>query len=382
VSYLPPKAEEQIKFLAKVQRLLNEGGGKFSASYKFALFLVLADLAVEKGEDTGKPMKLTIPDIAEKFIEYYWSQARPFPSVQGKRSILIQNTDASKQAAIINWLSEAGDCSPQALYKLRSDSQSWQRMVNRVGRLVVKMPLWRLQTIGDEDHTFLYENRREVKRVKEIVLLPGVMYCLRRFHELLVDLVQGAWIRFLRGIDQNIQIIGESHDLQGFLFGNERQVLSVYRNFLGEMQKDKCFYCKGALLESYDIDHFVPWSRYPTDLGHNFVAAHKKCNNSKRDYLTSERFLARWMNRNEKCRDYLQEEFVRYNILHNEESSLSITGWAYEQAQKAQSYVWDGKGHLIELAPTWKRLFYYEGPQSYIRAAEESERDDFKFDCQ
>ncbi len=29
------------------------------------------------------------------------------------------------------------------------------------------------------------------------------------------------------------------------------------------------------------IDHFIPWSRYPIDLGHNFVLAHAGCNSAK-----------------------------------------------------------------------------------------------------
>ncbi len=40
-----PSAEDQIQFLNHLQRLLSEGG--FTASYKFALLLALADLSVE-----------------------------------------------------------------------------------------------------------------------------------------------------------------------------------------------------------------------------------------------------------------------------------------------------------------------------------------------
>jgi hypothetical protein len=42
----PPSPEYQIQFLVNVQRLLDEG--LFVASYKFALLLSLADLAIEK----------------------------------------------------------------------------------------------------------------------------------------------------------------------------------------------------------------------------------------------------------------------------------------------------------------------------------------------
>ncbi len=44
-----PSPTEQLKFLQKIQRLINEGG--FVATYKFALLYAIADIAVEDGDD-------------------------------------------------------------------------------------------------------------------------------------------------------------------------------------------------------------------------------------------------------------------------------------------------------------------------------------------
>jgi hypothetical protein len=49
---MPPTADEQIKFIVNIQRLLDEGA--FVASYKYALLLALADLAVEYGDESGR----------------------------------------------------------------------------------------------------------------------------------------------------------------------------------------------------------------------------------------------------------------------------------------------------------------------------------------
>ena len=48
----PPTSDEQIAFLVKLQRLLDEGA--FVAWYKFALLLALADLSIEHGDDAGE----------------------------------------------------------------------------------------------------------------------------------------------------------------------------------------------------------------------------------------------------------------------------------------------------------------------------------------
>jgi hypothetical protein len=67
---MPPTADEQIRFLVNLQRLLVES--LFVATYKFALLLSLADLAVEKGDDTGNPLSIATEEVAEKFVRCYW----------------------------------------------------------------------------------------------------------------------------------------------------------------------------------------------------------------------------------------------------------------------------------------------------------------------
>jgi hypothetical protein len=57
-----PAAEEQLKFITNIQRILDEGS--FVATYKFALIMSLADYAVENGDDSGEPIQLTTRDIA------------------------------------------------------------------------------------------------------------------------------------------------------------------------------------------------------------------------------------------------------------------------------------------------------------------------------
>ena len=95
-----PTAEQQLQFLTNLQRLLAEG--QFVATYKYALLLALADIAIESGDDSGEPLTISTKLIAEKFIQYYWRQVVPYvpktdPTVG---QVVRQNT--GKQAAITN----------------------------------------------------------------------------------------------------------------------------------------------------------------------------------------------------------------------------------------------------------------------------------------
>jgi len=73
---MPPSAEEHVAFLAKVRRILTEG--QFTATYKYALLLALADLAVETGDDSGAVFAVPTRLIAEKFVQYYWRHVIPY----------------------------------------------------------------------------------------------------------------------------------------------------------------------------------------------------------------------------------------------------------------------------------------------------------------
>src|SRR5215216_7975649 len=104
--YPPPTADAQLTFLRQLQRVLNEGS--VTATYKYALILALADLAVLHGDDSGAPLMLARRDIAAAMIRLYWRQAAPFPGVRGRApEILRQST--LRQAEIITIIQQFRD---------------------------------------------------------------------------------------------------------------------------------------------------------------------------------------------------------------------------------------------------------------------------------
>ena len=175
------------RFMVNLQRLLDEG--LFMASYKFALLLALADLSIEQGDDSGAPWESATDDIAEKFIQYYWRQVAPYPTAGEAQS--SSRIPAGRRPSSI-WY--GGACSIRRL----APSRMRDRVApagRKVARVVREMPLWRLQRIGKEQLNFLYENTGDGGVIQ---FLPGIAYCFRKFHALIADLVQGAWVRYVR----------------------------------------------------------------------------------------------------------------------------------------------------------------------------------------
>lgn len=341
-----PSAEDQLKFIANLQRILEEGA--FVATYKFALIMSFADFAVEKGDDSGETIQVTTRDIAENFAEYYWRQAVPYVhgNLQAPVRVLKQGTGG--QPVVLSRIIELHGRSNGSLSAARKDTKTWIPLLNKVAATISQMPLWKLQVVGHSNVPFLYEQHGRGNRIN---LKPGVIYNFRRFYDLIRNLVQGAWIRHVRTL--NVDLLGES-DLAEFLFGAERTVLPGLRSILKNVQSDECFYCKGKLCEGGDIDHFVPWSRYPLDLGHNFVLAHSACNRSKRDFLAASSHLENWQKRNQRHGKALGLELDERGILHNQDATEKIAYWAYSQAETAGSNLWLCKNDVMPIDESWR----------------------------
>ena len=340
-----PTPEEQIQFLRNIQRLLSEG--LFVASYKFALLHALADLAVLKGDDTGAPVDLDTRDIAVKFVELYWRQCRPFQVGGAEEVVLQQNT--GKQAAVISHIVDSHLVCGASLFRLRQlEPARWSDLVTEVDQIIRTMPLWKLQTVGEERLDFLYDNLDLGRR---ITLKRGVAYCLRAFYELIRNLIEGAWVRFVQKL--NSTRLGSITDLSGFLFGQERACLEVFRPILMDVQRGVCLYCTKNLTKLAHVDHFIPWSRYPADLGHNFVLAHDRCNAAKSDYLAAENHLATWAQRNLDHREELQSRFHAAGLAFDTSATVQIARGVYRQTEKSNGQVWVVEKQLKHLEPAW-----------------------------
>lgn len=338
----PPTEREQVAFLQQIQRIFDEG--EFAATYKFALLVALTELAIEHGDDSGASLQLKLNAIAEKFIEQYWPHAAPYSSgKQGtKAAILVQNN--GHQAALITLIAGIRERFG-TLAKARQDRR-WATFVRKVARIVEQMPLWKLQTLRRQNVSFLY-----TKGLTSgcITLLPGVAFNLRRFSGLIQQLARSAWIQQIRTNPRNTLAIGQATDLETFLFGGTRSNLAAAKHILVELQRNRCFYCNGGLRARADVDHFIPWSKYPRNLAHNLVLAHTICNNDKRDLLAATNHLANWVERNRVYGGILSQELSEIGIVGDFESTVQVARWAYQQAERVSAQLWLERGRTVPI---------------------------------
>ena len=126
--------------------------------------------------------------------------------------------------------------------------------------------------------------------------------------------------------------------------------LAVVWPVLMELQSGRCFYCKVAVTSTTaHVNHFIAWSRYPTDLAHNVVLADSRCNNKKRDRLPACEHLAAWAERNTKCGAQLGQELVQRGVVAELAASNRVTQWAYAQTAAANGLTWVQADQMVQL---------------------------------
>jgi hypothetical protein len=339
--YLPE--QQQLNFINYIQRLLVEGD--FSATYKYALLHAIADCCIEMAIDNeNDELIISFDALVDKMIILYWHHASPFSDAQtGQDGLLFQN--AGSQSKVIT---ELYFCQQQNIRTINAlkQSQYWQPIYKATLQTLKDGPLWRLQKLAKVDECFLYPH---IKGQKYIKLNAGIAACFRRFYDLVVHLAKNAWLLKIQSIKQNQHIIGAQSQLYDFLFGVDRVSLAKAAPVLKTIQQGNCFYCNKPLSTQSEVDHFIPFARYAHDLGHNFVLAHKGCNNAKRDLLAAPVFKDKWIDQNLVINEHIITSELSPYFYCNPAKSLSITEWAYDVVSKTGGQYWHPEKHAAHI---------------------------------
>lgn len=365
----PPTTDQQARFVTNLQRLLTEG--EFVNTYKFALLLSLSRWAVEH-PDHDERNPLDVRELAPHFAELYWPHVQPFAEPNHRAARVAEarprfgSPDDDDRSSVLR--QDRGQRTPhqepRVLKRIRSAQTVATRLHNlpaaerevllkEIRRSIADMPLPRLHTVRDssEPMRFLYNPG---PRKYELRFEPGMVACLTHFAPLVEEIVRSAWVRFV--LRCNPHLLGAPAKLEDFLFPQSRANLMTLRTPLASVQGDECFYCTKTIGGTPAVDHFLPWSRYRRDLGHNFVLAHSACNQAKSDHLASYEHLQRWHARNEAHGDVLAAQFDAAQLPHDWPTLQRVASSLYELAAGNTAMVWHRAKTLVPLDARWRQL--------------------------
>ncbi len=232
--------------------------------------------------------------------------------------------------------------------------QERDRLLCKVAQSIQAMPLWKLHTLRDraEPFRFLYQRSGAPN---SLCFETGALAFLVEFAPLIEEVVRSAWVRFV--LRCNPTLLANAAGLEAFLFPAKRESLEVWRPLLHELQQACCFYCGSRIATSGGaVDHFLPWSRYPRDLGHNFVLAHEACNAAKSDHLAAPEHLTRWCRRNHDHGVVMAQRFAAANLPHDWPVLWQVAHSLYRSAALSGNGVWVAERRFVELSDDWRAI--------------------------
>ena len=130
--------------------------------------MALADISVEGGDDSGDRLLISVDQLADKFVRYYWRQVVPFPG--NNPLVIFRQNNNPGEAEIVRQVRESREQYQTPSNMKMQDPDGWDHLLEAVGGVVDDMPLWRLQTVDNARLDFLYEN---MDNGDEITLQPG-----------------------------------------------------------------------------------------------------------------------------------------------------------------------------------------------------------------
>ncbi len=298
-------AERADFFAERLLQVVDEG--RRTATYKLALLTALIDACAAGSAPDGRaPATLHTRVLARHVLRLYLPQVRgylgPDGAVLDLRQITMKASSVLGAVLRIHLLAEQHGVRGLAAIEARLPAE-FARCLDTVELTFARYPLQLLQVIGQENRPFLYEldwtqsvglNTLHAEGGGLIRFRPGAGDQLLRLAPLVRPLIELHWTRMVARINR---INVEDERLHRHLFGNARSSFPrALRSGLSELQDNRCFYCADRLRNAGQIDHVIPWSRWPNDAVENLVLA-DACNTHKRDYLPAPMHVAAWTDR-------------------------------------------------------------------------------------
>ena len=313
-----------------IERILKFG--KKQASYKFALLLGIVDYIVENPLEPSINNFHFIPliYIAKQYLAYYFPLIKENvpqgTSSNSNLGIAIANIiqdfiNDNQKEKNFNFSIEPSESINLLISYIDGNNplpDSLLKTLYNIRKKIIEQPLKAITTILNEKVSFFsiiskgesFDSDFERHRIKADKLTLSYIKKAKIWDDLLEieiatlvlshqEFIEISNLRFwLRDviIKRWVQECVEKYSADNVnmisLIDNWKKIperdageIQLYRKLYTEMNYNSCFYCGKILESNFQIDHFLPWSRYPVNRFWNLYPTCIKCNSTKLDKI-------------------------------------------------------------------------------------------------
>ena len=283
----------------------------YDNTYKMAWAKSLIELSIMKDYDEqDDEVVITLEEIAECFIKYYYNHTVFFNLIQGSNYDKPPIFISLAKSLITHYNDLVNKNQPvrfeRAIKRLQSDS-IYQKVLKQSVRILKLDVSYRFLNLRGTslNHIYSYNKGDDALTIKtkNLIVLKNHAY-------MLLDVINYRWSLILETfnssprIAKKVKIIDET--------SIQRKSLNKYYKYIAlDNPKKLCFVCDKPIEDGLEIDHVIPWSYMYSDDLWNLVFVHKQCNLTKTDNIPSEIVINKLENRNKNLIIQLEYNHIK-----------------------------------------------------------------------
>lgn len=292
-------------------------------TYKMAWAKAITEISFEIDYNIeDEYVRITLEQIANKVLKYYWEQTIYFDMIQGsnpnKPPKIIQLTKELIQI----YQERTKSRQPIKFYKSNVDyilEKDYKTIVKKIVSALKQDVSYRFMNLGGTRVQEIYEYE---KGKNELLIKKDNLQQLKNNYLIVFDTINYRWTQILEGFNHTPRISRKVRIID--IEEVRRKPLNRFKRYIELENYDHfCFICgKKIVGETLSIDHIIPWSFLYDDNIWNLVYAHKGCNSSKSNLLPDEEMINRLELRNTKLLSIMKDKGIGNKTLFDLENAI------------------------------------------------------------
>lgn len=346
---------DQSRGLTTIQRILADDSK--NTTYKYALIRALCRIARNKDQDIQwKPDHVLIPmrDLTIEWIKLYW------PIVTNNTFISQGHNEHAKSIVIRSKIQEIRESYkydapdlPLLLNHLDEKPEEYHHIITAIEDSIKRGPIYHAG--GTTNNTgfsiFKYD------QVSKSVQIPVEVWLdICRFEHWIEDSIIVRWFNLTKSFKNQQSDVKTILDSLTNIENDERNT-SYIRDFLQSQQYPIFCVWTGHPINSYDIDHVIPYAVWGNNDIWNLIPATPSINRQKRDFLPTQEILRR---QKHLIIDYWNLYYQYHSQLFQTQMLRSLGRHIFLQPNNWQHYAFEAFINKIELVAARRGIRRWE----------------------
>lgn len=284
----------------------------YDNTYKMAWAKAITEISLESdyaGCNDNEEIEITLKQIAQKVIKYYWNQTIYFYLIQGSNPLKPPKILSITKGLIEVYQEAIHLFQPIRFERAQNDIESNLSLKEQYDAAIKDI----IKVLkSDVSYRFLNLEGIKIEGIYNYKQNDNSLYIsvenlkiLKQNVQMLFETINYRWALILETFNSTPRICKKVKIIDDNQI--RRKPLMRFMKYLDMDNPDHiCFVCGKRIEADLSIDHVIPWSYLYSDDLWNLVYAHKGCNSTKSNIVPDEEIIKRLQQRNKSLLELIE----------------------------------------------------------------------------